>query len=49
MQCDTAACQNCWAPIRKVEISFSLRNNKIHPSIKENSIPLQSALGVTSS
>ena len=34
MQLDNVVRQNCLVPIEKVETSFSLRNNKIHPSIQ---------------
>ena len=40
MQCDTAARQNCRVSIEKVETSFSLRNNKIRPTIKRIQLPL---------
>ena len=40
MQCDTVARQNCWVSIEKVETSFSLRNNKIRPTIKRIQLPL---------
>ena len=34
IQCDTLARQNWWVPIKKLNTSFALRNNKIHPTIK---------------
>ena len=40
MQCDTVARQNCWVSIEKVETSFSLRNNKVCPTIKRIQFPL---------
>ena len=40
MQRNNLACQNCWIPIETGETSYSIRKNKIHPTIKRTQFPL---------